>query len=496
MIEIYNSPTKKTSNLRDDWTEAEQSALNISLLKGDNQMLFEEEESNTNEGFLAGRLKEIWSKHEKAIIASGTIVLLLLGVYLMVTLQPQFVELHNIRLNSSGGFVLFLVLISLFIYKLLFFSLNLYLYLRYRPVESVADDTLPICTVIVPAYNEGEHVYHTLKSLAASNYPPEKIQLIGIDDGSKDDTWNWLQLAKKELGARVDIYQQPRNMGKRHALYRGFNLAKGEVYVTVDSDSVVKKDTLRNLVSPFVTHASCGAVAGNVQVLNHGKGIIPKMLRVSFVFSFEFIRSAQSMMGTVLCTPGALSAYRASAVRKCKDEWLRQTFLGRPAAIGEDRAMTNMIMKQGFKILFQRNAMVFTEVPLKVRALSKMFTRWERSNVRENIMMGKFVFSRFSEHNKAGTRLLFFNQWLKIFSVYPFLVLMLIFVFNHPLLFLGSSLFSILLFSTFQAIFYSIRHTWKESVWAFSYSIFYSFVLFWITPYAIVTAKNSGWLTR
>src|SRR5690606_24226912 len=119
------------------------------------------------------------------------------------------------------------------------------------------DEELPTCTVIVPAYNEGELVWHTLKSLANSDYPKEKLQLLAIDDGSKDDTWQWMLKAKQLLGDRVTIFQQPENRGKRQALYRGFQIGTGEIFVTVDSDSIVKTNTLRNLVSPFVVNPDC-----------------------------------------------------------------------------------------------------------------------------------------------------------------------------------------------------------------------------------------------
>src|SRR5699024_7229423 len=144
------------------------------------------------------------------------------------------------------------------------------------------------------------------ESLVQSDYPKDKLQIISIDDGSQDDTWRWMWKAKTEFGDRVAIYQQPKNKGKRQALYRGFHLATGAVFITVDSDSIVEKDTLRQMASPFVADENCGAVAGNVRVLNRKKALIPRMLDVSFAFSFEFIRSAQSSLGFVFCTPGAL----------------------------------------------------------------------------------------------------------------------------------------------------------------------------------------------
>ncbi|RYZ20938.1 MAG: aldehyde dehydrogenase family protein, partial [Sphingobacteriales bacterium] len=142
-----------------------------------------------------------------------------------------------------------------------------------KEIEALGDELLQTCTVIVPAFNEGKQVYATLLSLAASEYPEHKLQLLAIDDGSRDDTWYWMQQAKLKLGSRLDIFQQPKNMGKRHALYKGFNLGTGDVFVTVDSDSVVEANTLRLLVSPFITNENCGAVAGNIQVLNNQKAL-------------------------------------------------------------------------------------------------------------------------------------------------------------------------------------------------------------------------------
>ncbi|MBL3657907.1 glycosyltransferase [Fulvivirga sediminis] len=442
-------------------------------------------------------LKKVVTTPSAYLILIGTFLLLTGSIYLVYLFEPNFATLHFERMSTSWGMVLTGLGFTLLTLKISFLIYILVLYLRYKPVKSVSDDLLPTTTVIVPAYNEGELVWQTLKSLANSDFPEEKLQLIAIDDGSQDDTWEWMKKAKAELGDRVAIYQQPQNKGKRHALYRGFHLAKGEVFVTVDSDSVVSEDTLRNMVSPFVANKEFGAVAGNVRVLNNKKALIPRMLNVSFTYSFEFIRSAQSLLGSVLCTPGALAAYRGKAVMACLNDWINQKFMGQPSDIGEDRAMTNMILKQGYKVLFQRDAYVFTNTPERYQNLYKMFIRWERSNVRENIMMSKFAFTNFRKGPKLGTRILLLNQWLKILLSYPMITLMLVFVFTHPLLFLSSTLMSIAVFSSIQAIFHASRHkNVFESMWAYPYSIFYTFSLFWITPYAIATASRRGWLTR
>lgn len=429
-------------------------------------------------------------------VLAGTFILMFAGAFAVYLLQDDFDQFQLDRINSTWGYPFLIVTILLFFFQIGAFLYNVYLFFKYKPIESVSDELLPTTTIIVPAYNEGKLVWDTLLSLANSDYPEEKMQLLAIDDGSKDDTWYWMQQAKIKLGDRLTIFQQPENRGKRHALHRGFELGTGEIFVTVDSDSIVKTDTLRNLVSPFVTNEKCGAVAGNVQVLNNKKAILPKMLNVSFVMSFEFMRSAESMLGSVLCTPGAAAAYRKTAVFGCLEEWINQTFMGQPSDIGEDRAMTNMILKQGHHVLFQRNATVLTNVPEEYTGLYKMFIRWARSNVRENIMMSKFVFTDFRKGSKFGSRLLFVSQSTKMLMSYPFLAFMFFFIAIHPVLFLSSTLLSILIVSSFPVFFYAKRYNLRESLWAYSYSLFYTFSLFWITPYAIATANKRGWLTR
>lgn len=430
------------------------------------------------------------------LILGVSFLLMLSASVLFFKLDAEFSNFRLERLSTVWGAIFLYTASVVLLYKAIFFIYVLTRYFKYKPIESVMDGELPYLTVIVPAYNEGKQVYDTLLSLANSNYPISKLELLAVDDGSKDDTWLWMQKAKKHLGNRVSIFQQSQNKGKRHALYKGFKIAKGEVFVTVDSDSEVDSDTLRNLVSPFIIDKNCGAVAGNIRVLNAQQKMLPKMLDVSFALSFEFIRAAQSTLNAVLCTPGALAAYKKEAVFNCVEEWINQKFMGKPSDIGEDRAMTNMILRQGKNVLFQKNANAYTHVPETYKGLYKMFIRWGRSNVRETIAMARYVFTDFRKASKIGPRLLFLSQAMTLLLSYPFTLFMFYFILSHPLLFLSSTLFGIFIFSSFPALFYAKHYDWSKSFWAFSYSILYTFALFWITPYAIATASRSGWLTR
>ncbi len=370
------------------------------------------------------------------------------------------------------------------------------LVLMYRATPPVINDRLPVCTVVVPAYNEGKQVLTTLRSIANGDYPEDKMDIIVIDDGSIDDTWFWIKKAKKELGSRLRTIRLPRNSGKRHALHEGFKQSRGEVLITVDSDSIVDPQTLRCMVSPFVVNPMVGAVAGNVRVLNTREGVIPRMLDVSFLFSFDFLRASQSMVDTVICTPGALSAYRKDVVLKVLSTWLGQKFFGKPANIGEDRAMTNLILRQGYSVLYQKNATVYTNVPVKYKNLCKMFIRWARSNIRENLVMGTFIFTRFREKSATGARINFTLQFLAMVKS-PFLMVgTLGCLFFRPFEFGLSALMGVLVYSTVSAVFYWWRCRGSEGLWAYAYGLFWMVGLFWISIYALITPHRTGWLTR
>jgi hyaluronan synthase len=389
--------------------------------------------------------------------------------------------------------------VGLSLWTLLTLAWRIWFACRYRSYAPLSDSTLPVITVVIPAYNEGRQILHTVRSVMNSRYPMGKMQVICVDDGSQDDTWQWMETAKKEFPWRVRLIHQPFNRGKRHALMAGFAQAKGQVYVTIDSDSEVLPDTLRHLVSPLASDPRVGAVAGNVRVLNLAEGAIPKMMEVSFTSAFDFIRSGQSVYGGVFCTPGALSAYRRNVIIPHLSNWSNQTFMGRPAAIGEDRALTNLILGCGYRVVYQREAVVLTKIPSTFTGLRRMLLRWARSNVRENLVMLSFIMGRFRPNDSGG-------GWIRLFSAtqlfrmtlgeaFKFAVvaqLVLAPVYTLVILAVGC-----IISASLPALVYQKRHGgWFGWRWAIPYSFYWLFCLYWISLWGLLTASRSGWLTR
>jgi len=375
---------------------------------------------------------------------------------------------------------------------------RLWLAMRYKPTPTVSHDRLPRITVVVPAFNEGALVGRTIRHLAKADYPRDRIEIIVVDDGSEDDTWMHIQEAAAEVGDRVQTIRCLENRGKRHALYEGFKRATGEIFITVDSDSLIAPDALPALVSPMVVDPTVGAAAGNVTVLNRDEAIIPQMLTVRYVMTFDYKRAAQSMMGggSVLCCAGALAAYRRSAVMPVLEQWLNQTWMGGKARAGEDHAMTNFILAQGYAVRYQRSARVWTKSPTKYTALCKMFLRWARSNVRETAHTWKYVFTNFRKTPTAGMRFNFIMSAIGLWLPYPLLAAAFVLSAWMPLVFGLKLLAMCVTGASFSMLFYLARERSLHAIFGIVYGFYATILLAWVWPYALLTCHKSIWMTR
>lgn len=391
--------------------------------------------------------------------------------------------------------------IRLFLYPgLLWTAMGLFLlamrsaiWVAYRPRPAADYETAPALSVIIPAYNEGAMVLNAIEAVVRADYPRDRLQIFVVDDGSTDDTWDWILRAARAYPDLVVPLRHERNRGKREALALGFQQGTGEVFVTIDSDSVIAREALLSLMGPF-RDAGIGAVAGKVLVYNRDAGLIPRMLHVRFILSFDLLRSIESVYRTVYCCPGALTALRAAAVRPLLERWRDQRFLGRPCTFGEDRAMTNYLLEAGYDTVYQRTAVVSTVVPTGFVKLAKMLLRWERSGVREEIRFAKIVWRR---------------PWMScLIAAFDRFVINL----RHPIYFLSLGLLVTLGFhhpsvivrlliaigfvSLFNTLYFLRSERSLDFLYGVAYAYFSAFTLFWLYPYAVLTVRARSWLTR
>lgn len=395
--------------------------------------------------------------------------------------------------NPSGelsGYVWLAVLLA----QAAFLVMQAVLWLRYEPFRADDDAPLPSLSVIIPAYNEGPMVERSIRSVAQADYPEGKLEIIVVDDGSRDDSYFHMARLRRAYPGLVRVIRFPGNRGKRAALDAGFRAAKGEIVMTLDSDSEIERQTLRAMVAPFQVEPRVGAVAGRVAVLNRNN-LIGRMLEVQYALAFDFGRAAQSAYRTVACCPGALSAFRREIVVPHLEEWLDQRFLGRPVSHGEDQALTNIVLRQGYDTVYQRTAVVHTLAPQRYRQLTKMLTRWDRSYIVEGFSFAKFMFTRYRRNNRVLPIVNFVVSNARLLLLYYGLVQLPGVILTHPGILPNFTVAFVI-----AAFLSSLYYLQTERSLRFLYGVAYAFYAFlflqWTLPWALVTVRDERWGTR
>jgi hyaluronan synthase len=366
--------------------------------------------------------------------------------------------------------------------------------MRYRPFKAPPGAELPMVSVVIPAFNEGPMVARSIRSVAACDYPKDRLEVIVVDDGSRDDTFFHMQHLRREFPELIRLVRFAGNRGKRSALVAGFRVARGDIVLTIDSDSEILPSTVHAMVAPFLAEPQVGGVAGRVAVLNRDS-MISRMLEVQFALAFDFGRAAQSTYRAVACCPGALSAFRKEAILPFLDEWENQRFLGRPVNHGEDQALTNIVLRQGYDTVYQRTAIVNTLVPDSYRQLSRMFLRWDRSYIVEGFSFARFMFTRYREKNRVLPVVTFFVSNLR-FVLVAVALMELPRLFDYSMSSALRGVVALMLGAVFSAAYYLRFERSFRWLYGVLYGIFSLVLLQWILPWALVTVRDERWGTR
>ena len=381
------------------------------------------------------------------------------------------------------------------------FLLTRYLFaMFYRPVP-IDPDYTPGVTIIIPCFDEEEWIQRTIHSCINQDYPVDKLEVIVVDDCSNDRSAERVQEMIAELKAadtnesayrvseRIRFLQQPQNLGKRDAMARGAKEAKHELLVFVDSDSFLDPFAIRNIVQPFKDE-EMGGVSGRTDVANTYTNALTKMQAVRYSIAFRVMKAAEGYFDAATCLSGPLSCYRKDLVLKYMDAWLNQRFLGQKATFGDDRSMTNFILRHN-RTTYQDSAVCMTIVPRSYSVFLRQQMRWKRSWLRESLIASRFMWKK-----EPFMSLGFYMGVLVPIAAPVVVIYNLLYVpIMHrvfPVSFVVGMLMMALLMSMAQLL---IRRstTWIYAMW---FCIYYEAVLLWQMPVAWVTFWKTTWGTR
>lgn len=172
------------------------------------------------------------------------------------------------------------------------------------------------------------------------------------------------------------------------------------------------------------------------------------------------------------------------------DDWLNQKFLGQKATFGDDRAMTNFVLRH-HRTSYQDTAICSTIVPNKHKVFLKQQMRWKRSWLRESIMAGKFMW------RKEPFMAVFFYIGLIVPVAAPVVVVYnLIYVPITQRIFPTTFLVGLLLMSLIMSVVQLLLRRSSTWIYGMLFCIYYEAVLLWQMPVAWVTFWKSTWGTR
>ncbi len=367
-----------------------------------------------------------------------------------------------------------------------------YLMYRYYPILFLRrKEYVPLnfsVTVVVPVYDEpASNLRHCLQSIVDADGDNE---IVVVDDCSTlGETREVISEYQQKYPKVIKIFRQEKNMGKRQAQVRAIKEASGDIIVTVDSDTLVAKDSIVELIRPF-SDPAVGACTGEILVENHSANILTAILMARYWSAFNFEREGLSRFGVVTCCSGPLAAYRRHLVLGFLDDYVNERFLGNVCTFGDDRHMTRMTLESGNEVVYVPKARARTYVPEGFKDFLRQQVRWKKSFIRESTLIIPYAMK------KGGILLIetLTGLLMPIAGIYVRIVLIILFI-KYPFV-LPFYLLMMMLTATMRSLLMIERKEWQLWLRNIVYAYLHEAIIFWLFPIALFTLRQNQWGNR
>ncbi|MCK9793835.1 glycosyltransferase [Isoptericola sp. 4D.3] len=222
----------------------------------------------------------------------------------------------------------------------------------------------PLVSVVIPAFQEAVVIENCVRSVLRSAHPA--LEVVCVDDGSSDDTFERMQRLAAEHPQVRALRQE--NAGKGAALNTGIAAARGDVLVLVDADGLFRPDTVTRLLRGF-RDPRVGAVCGNDRPVNLDR-VQTRLLSLISHVGTGLMRRALDVLGCLPVVSGNIGAFRREALERVGPL--------RSDTLGEDLELTWRMHREGYRVTFAPDALVYAESPSTVRGLWRQRVRWAR----------------------------------------------------------------------------------------------------------------------
>jgi hyaluronan synthase len=290
-----------------------------------------------------------------------------------------FRDAHE-ALGHDRGFTAYM---GFFVYVWVLWSAKALAARRYRPSSRAVRELAT--SVIVPVYNESEAVFRRSLASVVANRPTELI--VVVDGGDPE--------IAAIAGEYCDRVLRLPKSGKRVAIAAGLRETDPttDVVVVLDSDTVWAPDALREMLRPFAD-PRVGGVTPRQAIFDVGDNPVRRLADWMEDIRYHLTVPAQSVFGQVGCLAGRTIAYRRTAFEPAVEQLVRQTVLGLPQHVGDDRVLTNELLRNGWRTVYQSTALVETDAPSDWRTFWRQQLRWGRSSQRETLLSLRWLWRK------------------------------------------------------------------------------------------------------
>ncbi|MGY4626959.1 chitooligosaccharide synthase NodC [Bradyrhizobium sp. USDA 4486] len=248
-----------------------------------------------------------------------------------------------------------------------------------------SEAVLPSVDIIVPCFNEDPiTLAQCLESLASQDYTG-KLQVYVVDDGSKNRDRVAPVHKIYANDPRFSIILLANNVGKRKAQIAAIRSSSGDLVLNVDSDTILAADVVTKLVLKM-DDPQIGAAMGQLIASNRSQTWLTRLIDMEYWLACNEERAAQARFGAVMCCCGPCAMYRRTALALLLDQYEAQFFRGKPSDFGEDRHLTILMLKAGFRTEYVPDAIAATVVPDSLAPYLRQQLRWARSTFRDTFL--------------------------------------------------------------------------------------------------------------
>ena len=247
---------------------------------------------------------------------------------------------------------------------------------RYRPFTG---NYVGTTSVVVPVVDEPLDLFRDVLGRMVEQRPGEIIVVI---NGAVNIP---LQEVCQEFSPLVRWVHTP-IPGKRNAVMIGTELSNGDITVLVDSDTVWTDNTLSELLKPFAD-TTVGGVTTRQRILEPERSWITRWADWLENSRALYSMPAQRVLGQVGCLPGRTIAFRRTIMAKVMEKFMTERFMGVFLEVSDDRTLTNLTLKEGYRTVYQYTSLCYTDAPLHVKKLFKQQLRWARGSQYNTLRM-------------------------------------------------------------------------------------------------------------